>query len=53
MAGCTEMKLGEVYVCEGCGLELQVVKTCGENEEGACACTEAIACCGKPLSLKK
>ncbi len=28
MASCHEMKMGQVYVCEGCGLELQVVKEC-------------------------
>jgi len=53
MTGCSEMKLGEVYVCQGCGLELQVAKTCGDDEEGACACTEAITCCGRPLVLKE
>lgn len=57
MANCDEMKEGQVYVCPGCGLELQVVKACEECDPDSPACTcEAdceIACCGKPLVLKK
>jgi hypothetical protein len=50
------MKLGQVYVCEGCGLELQVVqecKECGESVED-CACEEhcTFECCGEPFKLK-
>jgi hypothetical protein len=30
MPNCHEMKTGDIYVCEGCGLELQVVKECKE-----------------------
>jgi hypothetical protein len=49
------MKVGEVYVCEECGLELQVVKACEEHHKGEaeCACAvEGFACCGGPLKLK-
>ena len=28
MPSCHQMKLGQVYVCEECGLELKVVKAC-------------------------
>jgi len=28
MANCTEMKEGDLFVCETCGLELQVIKAC-------------------------
>jgi hypothetical protein len=56
MANCDEMKEGEVYVCPGCGLELQVVRACEECDPDSPACTcEAdceIACCGRPLVLK-
>jgi hypothetical protein len=50
------MKLGEVYVCEECGLELQVVKECdecGEDEE-SCECVEHcnFSCCGEEMKLK-
>ena len=56
MADCHEMKLGQVYVCEDCGLELQVVKECAEcgkpSEECGCAEHCTFECCGKPLALK-
>ncbi len=53
MASCGEMKTGEIYVCEGCGLELQVVSSCADSEEGVCGCSEPLSCCGEPLTLKK
>jgi len=46
------MKAGEVYVCEGCGLEIQVLRSCSDSEEGACSCTEPLSCCGGDLTLK-
>ena len=52
MAACSEMKAGEVYVCENCDLEIQVVHSCADSEEGACACAESLSCCGGPLVLK-
>jgi len=60
MANCHEMRNGEVYGCEECGLELQVIKECKDvgtpAEECAChpvasACT--FSCCGKDLVKKK
>jgi hypothetical protein len=50
------MKLGQVYVCETCGLELKVVKECedcGEDVE-ACECSEhcTFSCCGGEMQLK-
>jgi hypothetical protein len=52
MASCSEVKAGEVYVCENCNLEIQVLKSCADDEEAACACAESLACCGGPLVLK-
>ena len=59
MASCHEMKRGEVYVCEGCGLELQVMAECEHAGIPAeeCACHVdggecAIVCCGRPLVKK-
>jgi hypothetical protein len=53
------MKQGEIYVCEGCGMELQVVKECEHAGTSAddCGCHEdgsecAITCCGKELVKK-
>jgi radical SAM superfamily enzyme with C-terminal helix-hairpin-helix motif len=44
------MTAGQVYVCESCGLEIEVKRACGDT--GACSCTEPVSCCGKPLTLK-
>ena len=59
MLSCHDMKKGDVYVCEECGLELQVTAECKEADTPAdeCDCyTDASACtfscCGKDL-LKK
>jgi len=48
------MKLGQVYVCKNCSLELKVVKECeecGTEEEGTCGPC-GFTCCGQPLKLK-
>ncbi len=47
---CSEMKLGQVYVCGDCGLELKVVKECDCSEE-SCTCTDP-GCGGAGLMLK-
>ena len=55
MIRCGDMKVGQVYYCEDCGLELQVVKECTEcaTDEGTC-CEEhcTFSCCEKPLKMK-
>jgi hypothetical protein len=50
------LKEGDVLVCEGCGLELKVVKACEEcgteeKECGCCPCT--FACCDDDMKVKK
>jgi hypothetical protein len=59
MANCHDMRKGETYVCEDCGIELMVVKECKDvgtpTEECGChpdkePCT--FSCCGKPLVKK-
>ena len=50
MAHCHEMKTGEIYECQSCGLQLQVLTSCGDT--AACSCTEPVSCCGQPLTLK-
>lgn len=56
MTSCHDMKLGQVYVCEACGLELQVIHECAECGESVeeCGCQEhcTFECCGEPLELK-
>ncbi|MDZ7700483.1 MAG: hypothetical protein U5R49_27340 [Deltaproteobacteria bacterium] len=59
MVNCHDMKNGDIYVCEDCGLELQVVHECKEagTSVADCACHESadpctFSCCGKPLIKK-
>jgi hypothetical protein len=56
-ASCHDMKKGQIYACDDCGLELQVVNECKEcgTPEDACGCEAhcTFECCGKPLALKK
>jgi hypothetical protein len=56
MASCHEMKLGQVYVCEECGLELKVIKECEEcgTEESGCTIADCtFKCCGEEMMLKE
>ncbi|AYZ74567.1 hypothetical protein EGX98_11335 [Fusobacterium necrophorum] len=58
MASCETMKKGQVYVCEDCGFEVEVIKECNCHEDPNCPhdvhedCCD-FQCCGKPLALKK
>ena len=56
MTDCHDMKKGEIYHCEECGLELKVVNECvdcGPTEE-ECACGPCeFVCCGEELKLKQ
>jgi hypothetical protein len=47
MATCAETKPGEIYVCDSCGFEYQVITAC------SCGCTSDGTCCGKAMTLKK
>ncbi len=53
MANCREMKVGDVFVCEICGLELRVNKTC---RCGGVDATEKhsvpLKCCGEEMVKK-
>lgn len=56
MAQCHQMKVGEIYMCKDCGLELQVVKSCVEEEapEESCSCTPCqFVCCDQDLVKKE
>ena len=56
MARCDEMHEGDVYVCEKCGLEIEVVAECshddGEEADETCRLEEFV-CCGEPMTLKE
>ncbi len=58
MPKCHDLKKNEVYACEHCGLEMQVIKecTCDESTQD-CACyTEphacVFSCCGEEMKKK-
>lgn len=52
MANCSEMKEGEIYVCEKCGLELRVHKTCKCGAAGTDKCSVPLQCCGQAMVKK-
>ncbi len=55
MIHCTDMKKGQIYYCDDCGLELQVMKECkgcGSSED-TCEHVECrFVCCDRFLKLK-
>ena len=53
MANCAEIKKGDVYVCETCGLELQVSKTCSCGSGSGDTCSVPLQCCGKNMVKKQ
>lgn len=56
MPRCDEMREGEVYYCEHCGLEIEVIEECShdEDEEAEEVCrADEFMCCGEPLTLKE
>lgn len=46
MANCCDMKEGDVYTCEACGLELKVTKPCSCTGGSEDACSVPLTCCG-------
>lgn len=53
MPNCHTMAVGETYVCEKCGLKLEVVGQCHEHGKPAseCKCPPCtFVCCGQELS---
>lgn len=55
MPCCYDLKVGQIWVCEECGLELQVVKECECSDEEPCDCDEDLdfTCCGETLRKKQ
>jgi len=59
MLNCQEMKNGDIYKCEDCGMEIQVIKQCKDfgtsTDKCTCATSEShctLSCCGKDLIKK-
>jgi hypothetical protein len=52
MPNCVEMKEGDIFVCETCGLELKVIKSCACIAGDEVSCTVPLQCCGKEMKKK-
>ncbi|SHJ60978.1 hypothetical protein SAMN05660830_02826 [Halodesulfovibrio aestuarii] len=54
MVVCSEMKVGDVYYCTSCHLEIKVLKSCACKTDGNVEerCSVPLQCCGKPLTKK-
>ncbi len=52
MANCCDMKEGDLFVCERCGLELRVAKPCACTPDGKDSCTVPLQCCGQEMTKK-
>jgi hypothetical protein len=59
MPNCHEMKVGEIYYCEECGIELKVMNECKDADTPAeeCKCHPdndpcTFSCCGTELRKK-
>ncbi len=50
MAHCHEMRPGDVFYCETCGLTLKVESacSCASGKEGSC--TVPLTCCGQEMT---
>lgn len=49
---CHDMKKGQIYYCEDCGLEIKIMGECKQccGDEDNCGCS--FSCCGSDLKLK-
>lgn len=52
MANCAEMKKGDIFVCNTCGLQLEVVNPCTCGTESEEACTVPLKCCNQDMTKK-
>ena len=52
MANCCEMKEGDLFVCDACGLELIVKKACTCDTEAPEKCNVPLQCCNQKMTKK-
>ncbi len=52
MANCCDMKEGDLFVCNVCGLELKVSKPCSCKEGEEEACNVPLQCCNQDMVKK-
>ena len=53
MAICFDMKEGDLFVCEVCGLELTVKKACTCESNATKKCTVPLQCCNQEMKKNK
>jgi hypothetical protein len=53
MANCCDMKEGDLFFCDTCGLELAVKKACACSTGSEDACSVPLMCCGKEMAIKR
>jgi len=52
MVNCTNLKEGDTVICDDCGLELKVARSCECGSDDT-ACTEnKFNCCGQAMKQK-
>jgi hypothetical protein len=48
---CSDMKVGQIYFCPDCGVELQVIKECSDTDH--CSLEQCkLVCCDQEMQLK-
>ena len=52
MANCGDMKEGDLFFCETCGLELEVKKACSCSTGSEDACSVPLMCFSKEMTKK-
>jgi hypothetical protein len=52
MANCEDMKKGDLFACDTCGLELEVAKACSCGSGSDANCSVPLQCCGKEMRKK-
>ncbi|MBD3296911.1 MAG: hypothetical protein GF392_06035 [Candidatus Omnitrophica bacterium] len=52
MATSCNMKKGDIYYCDVCGIEFRIHKECNELAVQGAACSPVI-CCGHPVRKKR
>jgi hypothetical protein len=57
MVTCNQMKKGEIYMCEECGLQIQVIEECDTSRISSYECASgtgcSFTCCGEGLVKKE
>ena len=52
MTNCTSLKEGDVVICEECGLELTVSKSCDCGDDDHVCVENTFTCCGHDMKKK-